>query len=86
MAQSRVMRADAVQGVCLKARCRPGKAFKETLIYSVWRLCFIFLKQLRTEEYTPASKKDRALSNETTACFQEALESRLTLRMYILKV
>ena len=39
------------------------------------------MKQSRTEESTPASKKDRALPNEITARFQEALYSLLhTLR------
>ena len=47
--------------------------FRETLMYSVWRPCFTFFETVEDGRTHSCLKKDRALPNEITARFQEAL-------------
>ena len=50
---------------------------RETLIYSVWRRCFTFFETVEDGRVHSCLKKDRALPNEITARFQEALNQCL---------
>ena len=50
---------------------------RETLIYSVWRTCFTFFETVEDGRVHSCLKKDRALPNEITARFQEALNQCL---------
>ncbi|MBB5142137.1 hypothetical protein HNQ38_000200 [Desulfovibrio intestinalis] len=49
------------------------RGFRETLIYSVWLRCFTFFETAEDERFHSCFKKNRALPNEMTARFQEAL-------------
>ena len=61
-------------------RLRQSILSLETLIYSVWRTCFTFFETVEDGRVHSCSKKDRALPNEITARFQEALYSVLPFK------
>jgi len=66
--------------ICVSGALRQSLLPLETLMYSVWRRCFTFFETVEDGRVHSCFKKDRALPNEITARFQEALYSVLPFK------
>jgi hypothetical protein len=60
-------------------------AFWKRAVIPFGGVASLFLKQSRTGESTPASKKDRVLPNEITARFQEIFNQSFLISVPLLK-